>query len=244
MHKNSYAMIDEIALSKKVEKIPLDFIKAVLRALETIDKYSALRYETYTLPPRKAERLREDLKDGIPIEFMDITVDEAYVVEWFLNTIPLQRVPIRDFNRDYSHVRFDHNNHVFNFYKLPFHSEIKDFLIAYLKKKSEKWWNEADIPEFDVESGKITLGDRSCQISLGAGNQMAICEAIFSVPIGNWALEVDIAPRLVKGAENQRAIYDAVRAINKAVKSDLNIEDLVEHEALARRVRVNRKIFE
>ena len=237
-------MIDEPALNEKVEKIPLDFLWAVLRALETIYKYYYLRHETHNLSPRKAERLLEDLKGGIPIEFMDITVDVAYEVEGFLNTIPLQKVSIQDFHRGYTHVKFDPHNHVFNFYMLPFHSEIKDFLAAYLKNKSEKWWDEGTLPQFNEGLCRITLGNRYSQIPLDAISKIVVCKTVFEEPLGKWVTDGQMKiTRDFAERSGSRWVSDAVRALNKLLLKDFGITKFFEYHGRSLRVRIRAEIF-
>lgn len=106
----------------------------------------------------------------------------------------------------------------------------------------EKGWSEVDIPKFNVESGVITLGEMECLIPLSAVNQIVTCKAVFSKPIGEWTQEIDVIHDFYHGENSDRALKDAIRAINQKTREILGV-DLFQYEGRSRRVRIKSELF-
>ena len=96
------------------------------------------------------------------------------------------------------------------------------------------------LPFLDQANGKIILGEKSCQIPLGS-NQLELCMALFSKPLGEWVLETYVLPNFSRDVDSLRGFYDAIRAINQKAEKDLGVPRLIEYRAS--RARIRKEIF-
>ncbi|MEI8249019.1 MAG: hypothetical protein WCG07_00805 [Candidatus Taylorbacteria bacterium] len=107
-----------------------------------------------------------------------------------------------------------------------------------------RWWKDSDLPSFSEKNGKITLGQRKCQIPLDAVNQIVTCKAIFSKPLELWTEEIEVLHDFYKGEDSKRGLKDATRAINRRAKEVFGIIELLKYSGRSRRVRLNTELFE
>lgn len=97
----------------------------------------------------------------------------------------------------------------------------------------EKWWKEGQKPSFkkDYEGGPvIMLGEKVCKIPDGT-NLYILCEAIFSKPIGVPTKEIEVIDKFFRGDESKQGFYDAIRGVNKRIKTKFGIVKLLKYGA-------------
>ncbi|MDO8469471.1 MAG: hypothetical protein Q7S84_00430 [bacterium] len=78
---------------------------------------------------------------------------------------------------------------------------------------------------FDPTKSKICLGEKSCDVPPNT-NLYYFCEKMFSVPFGTKVASMDIAESGDWMSGGGRSVYDALRAMNDRVKTDLGLEKL------------------
>lgn len=105
-----------------------------------------------------------------------------------------------------------------------------------------KWWKDGERPIYDEKDKKISLGGKEYQVPLTAINRIVLCDAIFSSTYGSWIEENDVISKFRGGDRKSRSFYDAVRAINASIESELGIVEILEYKAS--KVRINKDIFE
>ncbi len=76
---------------------------------------------------------------------------------------------------------------------------------------------------FDENSGKITLGNKECEIPLMT-NQYFLCKEMFSRPFGTRIPEIEILDLKEWRRDTSRSVYDAMRAVNEKAERDLETE--------------------
>jgi len=79
--------------------------------------------------------------------------------------------------------------------------------------------------QFNDETGQILFGAMRCQIPINT-NQYFLCRKMFSVPLGTPVKEIDILDMIDWARDTKRSVYDAMLALNRKAKQNLNIEKL------------------
>ena len=104
------------------------------------------------------------------------------------------------------------------------------------------------VPEVPVkltsppETKKISLGGKEYQVPLTAINRIVLCDAVFSSTYGAWIEENDVISKFRGEDKKSRSFYDAVRAINSSIETELGIVEILEYKAS--KVRINTAVFE
>lgn len=78
---------------------------------------------------------------------------------------------------------------------------------------------------FDENSGRITYGERDCQIPKNT-NQFFLCQKLFSEPCGKRVKEIEVLDITDWANDGKRSVYDAHRSVNTKAKRDLGIDNL------------------
>jgi hypothetical protein len=134
-----------------------------------------------------------------------------------------------------------------------FMKETKEFMEEYKADKLErqnirqtaaggKWWKDGERPEYNSKTKKISLGGKECQIPLTAINRIVLCDTVFSNPYGSWVEENDVISKFRGEDKKSRSFYDAIRAVNSSIETELGIVEIFEYKAS--KVRINTRIFE
>ena len=79
---------------------------------------------------------------------------------------------------------------------------------------------------FNKETGEIIKGGKVCPIPINT-NQYFLCKALFEKKFGTPVTETDIVDMADWAKDTRRSVYDAMNAVNKRIKEDLNIEKFI-----------------
>lgn len=88
-------------------------------------------------------------------------------------------------------------------------------------------------PFLDEPSKTVILNGKKSTIPVG--NQWVLCKELFNKPASDWVKENDVVNNFTRG-DNKQSFYDACRALNKRLKDDLGVADLIEYDTAMARV--------
>lgn len=79
---------------------------------------------------------------------------------------------------------------------------------------------------FNEKTGVIKMGTRVCPVPINT-NQYFLCKALFVLPFDTPVTETDIVDMADWAKDTKRSVYDAMNAVNKRIKEDLDIEKFI-----------------
>lgn len=91
---------------------------------------------------------------------------------------------------------------------------------------------------FNDKTSEIRMGTKTCPVPINT-NQYFLCKALFAVPFGTPVTETDIVDMADWAKDTKRSVYDAMNAVNKRIREDLDIEKFIKWKT--GRVRIDYK---
>jgi hypothetical protein len=110
----------------------------------------------------------------------------------------------------------------------PSRSMLSDYYFKLKDKPGPKPEKLVDTKiRFDEKTGFITMGaHKPCPIVINSHHYF-VCKLLFTEKFGTRVTETDILDQIDYAKESKRRIYDAMRAVNKKIKTHFGIERFI-----------------
>ena len=106
------------------------------------------------------------------------------------------------------------------------------------ESSDDRWWKN-EKPNY--KNGVIKLADKECKLLKTAQNQRALCEKLFSRPIGEWLQSFDVDHNF-KGETTKRSFYDTGKKLNEKINENFGIPNML--TVTMARICINKNLFE